>query len=168
MTSAAVCAARIDEKSPRVRPPAARTSCLDLVERVVAGAVAAGRRQVRGDVGDGLLRVVERAADVEALPLRGALAAQPDRAGDGVERAAELERRGGEDDGALLEDLVAHEHRHAHRRDAQHRAPARVAVQPHDVELALLEDALGVLVDLVDRRAGDLAGAVGLLRRAAA
>ena len=40
---------------------------------------------------------------------------------------------------------------------------ALVAAQPHDVELALLEDALGVLVDLVDGGAGDLAGAVGLL-----
>ena len=114
------------------------------------------------------LRVVERAADVEALPVRGALAAQPDRAGDGVERAAELERRRGQHDGAVAEDLVAHQHRHAHRRDPQHRAAARVAAQPDDVELALLEDALGVLVHLVDGRPGHLAGAVAVLARASA
>ena len=135
---------------------------LDLVEGLLAEPVAAGRRKVLGDIGDGLLRVVERAADVEPAPLRGALAAQPHRARDGVERAAELERRRGHDDGAVTEDLVAQQHRDAHRRHAQHRAAARVAADPHDVEVALLEDAGGVLEDLVDGRLGHLAGAVGL------
>ena len=64
-------AARMEENSPRVRPPAARTSCLDLVERL-------GRRCRRGPAPAGAwrrrrwpARVVERAADVEALPRRG-------------------------------------------------------------------------------------------------
>lgn len=62
---------------------------LDLVHGLGRGAVAARWREVLGDVGDALLRVVEGAADVEAGPRRRTLAAQADRAGDGVEGAAE-------------------------------------------------------------------------------
>ncbi len=153
----------MEENSPRVRPPAARTSCLDLVQRLGGHAVAARRRQVPGDVGHGLAGVVERAADVQALPVGGTLTAQPERAGDGVERAAELERGRGHDDGAVAEHLVAQQHRHAHRGDPQHRAAARVAADPGHVELALLEDALGVLEDLVDGGPRHLPGAVVVL-----
>ena len=163
IASVASLAARIDENRPSVRPPAARTSASISSSVSVARPSRPGGGQVPRHVGDALLGVGERAADVEPAPLRRALAAQADGAGDGVERPAELEGRRGEDDGALGEDLVAHEHRHAHRRDPQHGPAARVAVEPHDVELALLEDARGVLEDLVDGGPRHLAAAVGLL-----
>ena len=135
---------------------------LDLVEGLLAEAVAAGCRQVLRHVGDGLLRVVERAAHVEAAPLRGSLATQPHRAGHRIERAAELEGRRRHDDGAVTEDLVAQQHRDTHGRHPEHGAAALVAADPHDVEVALLEDPRGVLEHLVDGGLGHLAGAVGL------
>ena len=46
----------------------------ELVHHVAAGAFAAGRRQMAGDIEDALLRIVEGRADVEALPLRDVLA----------------------------------------------------------------------------------------------
>ena len=55
-------------RGPSVRPSSGVDELADLVELGLAEAVAAGRRQVAGDVEDGLLAVVERRADVDALP----------------------------------------------------------------------------------------------------
>ena len=71
---------RIEENSPRVRPPAARTSASSSSSVCGRDAVAAGRRQVLGDVEDRLPRVVERAADVEARSTSGAPVARAARA----------------------------------------------------------------------------------------
>ena len=100
MISAAVCAARIDEKRPRVRPPAARTSC-SISSRLSSLAPSRpGGGRWAADVGDGLPRVVEGAAHVQ-LHARRSLAAQSDRARNGVEGPAQLERRRREHNGAL-------------------------------------------------------------------
>ena len=76
IASAAALAARIDENSPacaRRRLDQGR----DLVELGLdAGPVAAGRRQVRGDVEDARLGVLERRADVQTTP-RGVVAQAP-------------------------------------------------------------------------------------------
>jgi hypothetical protein len=57
-----------DENSPSVRPSAASTSSTISSSWAGAEPVAAGRRQVAGDVEDRLLAVVERRADVEPAP----------------------------------------------------------------------------------------------------
>src|ERR1035437_5266820 len=111
-----------------------------------------------GDIGDGLLRVDERAADVEPTPGRGTLTAQPEGPGNGVERSTKLEGGRRHDDPTIAKYPVPHQHRHAHRCHFRHRASSRVLAHPGDVELALLQDPFGVLEDLVDRRAGALPG----------
>ena len=85
------------------------------------------RGRVRGGRGRRRRRlpVVERAPHVDAAP-GGRRAAQADRPGHRIERATELQRRRGQDAGPLAEHPVAHQHRHAHRSDVQHRSP-RVA-----------------------------------------
>src|SRR5476649_647061 len=106
-----------------------------------------------GDVGDGLAGVVERAADVEAVPDRSALTTKSEGAGDRVEGAAELEGGRRHDDRAFAKNLVPYQHRDTHGCNSKHGATARVLAHPDDVELSLLQDPLGVLEDLVDRRA---------------
>ena len=118
-----------------------------------------------GHVGDGLPGVVERAADVEPLPGRGPFTAQPEGASDRIEGAAELKGGRGHDDRPVAKHLVPHQHRHAHGCHLEHGATAGILADPGDVELALLQDPLGVLEDLVDRRAGDLPGTAVVLRR---
>ena len=117
------------------------------------------------DISDRLLGVVERAADVEATPSRRAVTAQPQGPGDRIEGAAELEGGRCHDDCTIVKHLVAHQHRHTHRRDLQQGATTRVLAHPGDVELALLQDSLGVLEDLIDRRTSNLAGTVVVLGR---
>src|SRR5674476_958907 len=95
-----------------------------------------------GDVRDGLTRVVERAADVETLPRRGALTAQSEGAGNRVERAAELERGRRHDDRAVTKHLVPHQHCDTHRCHSKNGTTARVLAHPRDIELALLQDCL--------------------------
>src|ERR1019366_8841774 len=121
-------------------------------------AVTPRRREMLGDVGDGLLGVVEGTADVESTPGRRALAAQPEGSGDRVERATKLEGGRRHDDCTIAKYLLPHQHRHAHRCHLQRSATSWVLAHPGDVEFALLQDPLGVLEDLVDRRAGDLPG----------
>ena len=118
-----------------------------------------------GDVGDGLTGVVERTADIETLPRRGALTAQPEGAGDRVERAAQLKSGRRHDDGAVAKHLVPHQHCDTHRRHSKHRATPWVLAHPGHIELALLQEPLGILEDLVDRRARDLTGTVVVLGR---
>ena len=67
-SSAACRAARMDENSPSVRPPAALDELAQLGQVGLGQAVAARRRQVAGDVQDAAARVVERRADVQPGP----------------------------------------------------------------------------------------------------
>ena len=148
----------------------------DLVELRGAEAVAAGLRQVAGDVEDRLLAVVEGRADVDALPRQrvvgvggGDLVADPlggleaERGGDGAEVAAEHQRRAGEDDGLVGEQLVAHRAPHLQRRDVE---PGREAVaglaQPQHVGLGAGRHPLGVDEDLLHHALGLGAAGVGL------
>src|SRR5680860_110846 len=109
---------------------------LDLVERLGRHTVTSRCRQMLCNVRDGLARVVERAADVEALPRRGTLTAQSEGAGNRIERAAELEGGRRHDDRAIAKHLVPHQHCDAHGRHSKHGATAWVLAHPRDIELA--------------------------------
>ena len=148
----------------------------DLVEVRLGQPDPARRGQVLGHVEDRLLAVVERRPHVEALPgavrsvvvLRrirpGDAGAQPERGGDRVEVAAELERGGGEDGRLLGEQLLPHRPGDLERGDTEEEVAAAVAVgaplrDPEDVllrarchPLGCLEQVLGPALRL--RRGG--------------
>ena len=99
IASAAASAARIDENSPSVRPPAAPTSAASSSSSSGDAPSRPGGGSVRGDVQDRLPRVVERRADVEAGPL--AVRPSPVRPtwrATGSKRPAQLEGRAGQHD----------------------------------------------------------------------
>src|SRR5690606_39376083 len=111
-------------------------------ERGLGRRLAPRLGHVRGDVDDALRRVVERAADVEALP-RGlaVVAPRPEAEGtrDGLEAPAERERRRGQDDRALGEQAARDEPRDRERRRVQawRTAALRLAASdPQHVALA--------------------------------
>src|SRR5207253_1264167 len=76
----------------------------DLVELGVRDALASWRGQVFGDVEHGLLAVVERRADIDAVVLA---VGEPERVRDGGEAATQRERGAGENDSVFAEELVA-------------------------------------------------------------
>ena len=158
-------------EQPEGAPAGGVDQLADLVELGLPEAVAAGRRQVAGDVQDRLLAVVERRPDVDPAPgqhVAGAATApstlgrlEAERGGDGVEVAAEHQGRAGEDDGLVGEQLVAHRPPHLQRRDVQPRgdAVARL-VEPQHVALEVGRHPLGVDEDLLHHALG--LGAAGV------
>src|SRR3954447_5634890 len=99
-------AGRLRTTHRREQPQRPTTGGLDqfseLIEHLGGGAVAPRWRQMRGDVKDRLLLVLERRANVEAPPWRRAFAGEPDAARDRLEATAQLERRRRHDDALLI------------------------------------------------------------------
>ena len=131
IASAAASAARIEENSPRVRPPAASTSSASLVEwprgEPVPARAAAGAGRRTGCPAWGSRTASRRRArstrgGVVAL---GALGGQAERGGHRPSKPAELEGGAGEHHRALAEQLLAQQPVDRQRRDPQHAAPRR-------------------------------------------
>ncbi len=121
-----------------------------------------------GDVEDPLLPVVERGADVQALPDRqvlalGSLGGQAQGGADAVEVAAQFEGGGGEDHRAVGEELLAQQAGDRERCHPQGRPEAVVAFVPDHVVLGAVGDALGDGVDVLHRGEGLFADRVLVL-----
>ncbi len=158
-------------------PPAGRLHQFgELVEHVAPVPVARGAGEVLGDVQDALSGVVERRADVDALPDRqvvagGALGGEAERGPDAVEVAAQLERGRGEHHGPLREQLLPEQAGDGERRDPQRgttvsicgSAAGLVPLVPDDVVLGPLRDPLRDAVDGLHRGHGLLAHGVLVL-----
>ncbi|CAD5936711.1 conserved protein of unknown function [Streptomyces sp. KY75] len=141
-----------------------------LVEHVRTGPLAPRGVQMPGDIEDALLRVVERGADVQPLPLRDviarrALGGEPQGGAHPVEVPAELQRGRGQDHRALGEELLAQQPGDGERGHPHRGAEPVVLLVPDDVVLRALGDALGYPVDRLDRGQGLLTDGVLVLDR---
>ena len=148
----------------------------DLVELGLHQAVAAGRREVPGDVEDALAAVVEGRADVDAAPRQDPVALgdrpaaddplrglQAHRGGDRGEVSAEHQRRRGHHDRLVREQLVAHLPPHLQRGHAQPRRGALPALgEPQHVGLQVGGHPLGDGEDVLHRPLGLLTAGVAL------
>ena len=161
MASAAARAARMEENSPSVRPP--RPSMRPAISPRAGTrlrAVAARRRQMRGDVEDSGFGVVERRADVQAPPPR--CLGQPPRLGHRVERPADGQRCRGQHHRCGAEHLRSVAHRPSAAPPAARGSSCRpfFVVEPHHVGAIgdhrgeRLEDPGGGVGDLAQRGDG--------------
>ncbi len=133
ISSAAACAARIDENSPSVRPPAASTSAASSsIDAGDAPSRPGGGSRAR-DVEDPLGRVVERRPDVEPAPLGCVVAGQAHLPGHRVEAAAQLEGGAGHHHRPVAEQRLAQQPADGQRRHLDRRPAALVVGHPGDV-----------------------------------